>query len=43
MGLFPPLQEDMHRRLEKALARIDSLDDNNAEMKLEAEDVEKDL
>ena len=43
MGLWTPLQEDMHKRLEKAMARIDSLDDNNAEMKLEAEDVEKDL
>ena len=42
-NLFTPLQEDIHGRLEKALNQINSLDNNNFEMKQEVEDIEKDL
>ena len=41
--LFTPLQEDMHQRLERALEKIDSLNFNNAEIKEELDDAEKDL
>ena len=37
------MQEDIHSRLEKALHQIDSLDHNNVEMKIEVDDIEKDL
>ena len=41
--MFTPLQEDIHSRLEKALGQIESLNNNNLEMKQEVEDIEKDL